>query len=105
MDNIEKELKEDEKFLEENRSSEEPALAIGGIAGGLATLASALLFLFPNLTETQIKIILMIAVLVVPLLSALKIRSKVWSSASVNHLLWLKRQEQKKRTIFKANNT
>jgi hypothetical protein len=75
----------------------EPALKVGGYTSSVAGILSVILALFPNvLTERQALVVLVIASIVLPLVTAAFTRGQVWSPASVKELLDEALEEAKK---------
>ncbi len=73
--------------VSEDKTSKEPALATGITTGSVAGILSIIGYLFPDvMSERTFVIVLIVGVFLSPIISAIIIRGKVWSPASVAEL-------------------
>lgn len=71
-----------------NSKSKEPTLAVGATTSTVAGILSIVAVFFPNLLdENATKAILLIVALFLPFVTAMFIRGKVWSPASVKEVV------------------
>lgn len=77
-----------EQFVDTDTKPSEPAVKVGSITGTVAGVLALVAYLAPNfLTDKQTTIILIVAAFVLPIVTALFTRGKVWSPASVEELI------------------
>lgn len=86
--------------LEDSTPSSEPAIATGVTTGTVAGLLGVILYFFPNaLTGRQTDLILVVAAMLLPVITALLTRGKVWSFNSVKDVV----EESVTRAVEKRN--
>lgn len=78
-----------EEFLAyKNKDSKEPALKVGSAVGSVAGILYILGFVFPDfLTEKQTNVILVVSAFLLPIITAIFTRGKVWSPATVEEII------------------
>lgn len=75
-------------FQSSNNTAEEPSLKVGSLTATVAGALSLITVFFPDLmSEKTITVILVVAAFVLPLITAIFTRGKVWSPASVQALV------------------
>ena len=71
-----------------NNTAEEPSLKVGGFTASVAGILSLVVFFAPDLmSEKTIIVVLVASAFILPLITALFTRGKVWSPASVQELI------------------
>lgn len=76
------------EFKTSDQKSEEPVVKVGAYTSSVAGILALLAYLAPNLiSEKTTTIILVIAAFVLPIVTALLTRGRVWSPASVKILV------------------
>jgi hypothetical protein len=73
--------------LEKEPKTTQPALAVGSTTATVAGVLTLVLYFFPNIPNTVIQSLLVISAFVLPLITALFTRNKVWSPASVQEVV------------------
>lgn len=76
-----------QSLKDQNSEDRQPALRIGISTGTVAGILSLILYFFPSLPEELVKIVLIVMVIVVPIISAIFTRRKVWSPSSMNQIV------------------
>lgn len=69
--------------LKDSAPSSEPTLVVGSVTTSVAGLLSLVLYFFPSIPSNVIQVLLVASAFILPLLTAVFTRGKVWSPDSV----------------------
>lgn len=71
----------------DNPATSEPALKVGTLTASVAALGTLLLYFFPKLPESVLMAIIVLLAAILPVITAMITRGKVWSPASVKDVV------------------